>query len=362
MRNRAALLAIVVVVAVAILVGLAAAIVIQVGKSDPSPSPSVALPSPSASPATSSSSLPSPEASETWTPMFAGCGPLDERVPLALRVEAIGELGRWWVISVYEDGHVLTPTPRPSESGDGSWMVARRLSALGVVLLVNEVRHSGLFGHSASYNPIALPGVPGPGFGGGGYRITIGSGPEAVTVSWTALFPNDEQYFEPSPERAALDPLGARMIDFDSWLPDDGWADRDSCTVEALRFRVFIDAQLYGGEQADLPPDIADVPWPLGGDLLSWGAEVGYQPPNEPYHIERCGIASRADASQLVGELRSAGAFDPFTFPTTLDRGGFIELELGDRAANRIIQIYVQPLLPDEDRCGREYRPGSTPI
>ena len=358
MRNRAALVAIPVVVAVAILVGLAAASVIQVGKSHPSASPSVAPPSPSASAATSSSSLPSTEANATWIPMFAGCGPLDESVPLALRVEAIGELGRWWVISVYEDGHVLTPTPLPGSSGDGSWMVARRLSASGVALLVNEVLDSGLFDHSASYDPVSLPGVPGPGFGGGGYRITIGSGQDAVVVSWTGLYPNDAQYFESSPERAVLDPLGARMVDFDSWLPDDGWANTLPCAVEALRFRVFIDAQPYGGAQADLPPDISDVPWPLGGDILAWGAEVGYQPPDEPYHVERCGIALRPEASRLVDDLRGAGAFDPHTFPATLDRGGFVELELGDREADRIIQIFIQPLLPDDDHCGREDRPG----
>jgi hypothetical protein len=362
MRNRAALVAIPIVVAVAILVGLAAANVIKVGKTHPSPSPSGAQPSASIPAAASSSSLPSPAASATWIPMFAGCGPLDENVPLALRVEAIGELGRWWVISVYEDGRVLTPTTLPGTSGDGSWMVARRLSASGIAQLRAAVLDSGFFDHSADYNPVSLPGVPGPAFGGGGYRITIGSGLDAVTVSWTALFPNDEQYFGPSPERAALDPLAERMLAFDSWLTDDGWAERDPCTVQALRFRVFIDAQPNGGAQADLPPDIADVSWPLGGAILSWGAEVGYQPPDEPYHVERCGIAARADASHLVDQLRAAGAFDPFTFPTTLDRGGFLEFELGDRAANRIIQIFIQPLLPDDDRCGRDYRPGSAPI
>jgi hypothetical protein len=136
------------------------------------------------------------------------------------------------------------------------------------------------------------------------------------------------------------------MIGFDAWLADAGWAERDPCTVQALRFRVFIFIDAYGGVLADLPPDIADVPWPLDGEILSWGADVG--PPDEPRLAVRCGIAARADASRLVDELRDAGVFDPFS--TTLD-AGFIELQLGDRAANRILDLYVQPLLPDDDQC-----------
>jgi hypothetical protein len=295
-------------------------------------------------------------------PLFGGCGPLDEGVPLALRIEAFSETGRWWVISVYEDGRVLTPAPLPGQYDDGAWMVARQLSQSGVAQLRAAVLESGLFDHSASYNPTLLPGVSGPEFGGGGYSITIGSGPDSIAVTWVALFPNDEHYFEPSPERATLDPLAAHMLAFDSWLAADGWVDPDPCTVEAVRFRVFVDAQPYGGAQADLPPDISDVPWPLGGDILSWGADVGYQPPNEPYHMERCGIAARADASRLVDGLRDAGAFDWFSFPASLDGGPYIELGLGDLAAYRIIQIFVQPLLPGDDRCGRETRPGSSEV
>ena len=171
------------------------------------------------------------------------------------------------------------------------------------------------------------------------------------------MFPDDGLYYQPSPEREALDALGAKMLAFDTWLTGNAWAARDPCMVQALRFRVFIDAQPQGGPQSDLPPDIATVPWPLGGDILSWGADVGYQPPNEQYHVERCGIIERASAFGLVNDLRAAGALDPFTFPTTLDVGNYIELWLGDRAGNRRVDIDVQPLLPDDNRCTRDTEP-----
>jgi hypothetical protein len=228
-------------------------------------------------------------------------------------------------------------------------MLARRLTPAGIAQLRETVTATGLFGTSGSYPGVALPNVEPPGRGIDSYGISLGSGADAVTVYWWSMFPDDALYYEPSPEREALDALGAQLIVFDTWLPDDAWAERELCTVQASRFRVFIFAQPYGGALADLPPDVANVPWPLGGEILSWGADVGDHAPDEPYHAERCGIAARADASRLVDKLRDAGAFVPF-FSTTLD-AGLIGGQLGDRAANRILDIYVQPLLPDDDQC-----------
>jgi hypothetical protein len=354
MRNRATLVAIPVVVAAAILVGLAAAKVIPIGSptSTPTPSSPAASTAVDASEAPSISPIPSPTPLPPPVALYAACDDFDEAAPLALRVEKFSETGPEWVISVYEDGHVLTPGLTSGDSSDdGAWMVARRLTPAGIAQLLETVTATGLFGKSGSYGPVALPNVEPPGRGATGYGIALGSGADAVTVRWTSMFPDDALYYEPSPEREALDVLGAHIIVFDTWLPADAWAERDPCTVQALRFRVFIISSPYGGAAADMPPDIADVPWPLGGDILSWGADVGYQPPNEPYHAERCGIAARADASRLVDDLRDAGAFPPSSFSTTLDAGPFIELQLGDRTANRILDVLVQPLLPDENQC-----------
>jgi hypothetical protein len=360
MRNRAMLVAIPLVVAAAILLGLAATKIFPIARptSTPTPSGPNASPSLEASEAASNASTPLPSSAAKYT----ACSDVDEASPLAVRVEHSTDTGRDWVISFYEDGHVLTPGLKEGDysgdASDGAWMLARRLTAAGVTRLRDEVMATRLFGSSGSYNPVPLPGVEPPGRGASGYIITVGSGADAVRVSWTSMYGDDELYYKPSPEREALDVLGARMMVFDTWLPADGWAERNPCTVQALRFRVYLDAAPWGGLAAELPPDSADVPWPLGGEILSWGADVGYQPPNEPYHMERCGIAARADASHLVDALRAAGAFDPFfTSSTTLDSGPYVSLALGDRDANRIIQIYVQPLLSDDDRCTNANRP-----
>jgi len=365
MKNRAALVAIPLVVAMAILVGLAVANIVPFGSPSLSPTASLADASPSidASNAPSISPTPSPTPGPPQA-LYPACNDLDETVPLALRVERWSDTGRQWLISVYEDGHVLTPDLKwvevtdGSEVSDGAWMLARRLTPAGLTQLRETVTATGVFGESGSYGPVALPNIEPPGRGAPGYGISLGSGTDAVTVHWTSMFPDDALYYEPSPEREALDALGAKMLVFDSWLPDDAWAERDPCTVQALRFRVFIFADLYGGAPADLPPDVADVTWPLPGEILSWGADVGNQSPDEPYPIVRCGIAARADASRLVDELREAGAFDPFSFSMTLDAGAYAEL--GDRAANRILQIVVQPLLPDDDQCTEANQEGIT--
>lgn len=359
MRNRAALIGIPLVVAAAILVGLAATNIIPIARPTSTPTPSSASASPSFGASDAPSVSPTPQPSQDA--QYAACTDLDETVPLALRVETLSETGRDWVISVYEDGHVLTPGlawgDRAGDANDGAWMLARRFTPGGIGQLRDAVMATSLFGESGSYNPVPLPNVEPPGRGGSGYAITVGSGAAAVAVTWTSMFADDALYYEPSPERQELDVLGAHMIVFDTWLADDAWAERDPCTVQALRFRVYIDAQPWGGLLADLPPDMKDVPWPLGGEILAWAADVGYQPPDEPYHVERCGIISRSDAGRLVDEFRGAGVVDPFTFSTTLDAGPYISLELGDRAATRIIQIFVQPLLPDDGHCSRDNHP-----
>lgn len=360
MRNRAALIAIPTVAVAAVLVGLVATNVIPIVRPTSSPTPSSA--SASANPSVRASDAPSisPTPQPFGDAQYAACTDIDETVPLAMRVEK-WSIGRDWVISVYEDGHVLTPGLALGDfagnATDGAWMLARRLTPSGIAQLHEAADATGLFSESGSYGPVPLPGSNPPGRGGSGYAITVGSGVDTVAVSWTSMFPDDAVYYEPSPEREALDVLGAQMIVFDTWLADDAWAERDPCTVQALRFRVYIDAQPWGGVLADLPPDIKDVPWPLGGEILSWAADVGYQPPDEPYHVERCGIISRSDAGRLVDEFLDAGAVDPFTFSTTLDAGPYIGLELGDRVANRIIQIFVQPLLSDDSQCSNANHP-----
>ncbi|MEX0630302.1 MAG: hypothetical protein WEE67_08095 [Chloroflexota bacterium] len=301
------------------------------------------------------SALASAEPSSTPEPTLAiRCESAHKSAALTLRIEAIGETGRTWVISIYDDGRVLTPGITPNEPSDEAWMIVRFLTDGGVERLVDEVMDTGLFEASAQYSPVPLPGVEPPGRGASGYTITVGLGSEQVMVGWASLFDDDATYYEPSPEREQLDALAAHLIDFDSWLPAEEWASTEQCNYQAERFLVIVEAQAWGGSLDDLPVDIADVDWPLGGDALEWGEELEL-PDNDPGHIARCGEVNRKDADTLAVSLQSVGAEG--SAGAGLDALHHIELRLGDRAETRIVSVYFEPLLPDECGCAGLYPP-----
>ena len=307
-------------------------------------------PSPTAVPSSVASASPSP----TSEPTFAiGCESAHQSGTLTLRLESIGELGRTWVISIYDDGRVLTPSTTPPEITDEAWMIVRFLTDAGVERLVGEVLDTGLFEASASYNPVLLPGAEHPGRGGSVYGITVARESGQIEVGWTPVFADDATYYEPSPERETLDALAANVVAFGSWLPAEEWASAEECTYEAQRFRIFVEAQAWGGSLEDLPVDIADIDWPLGGEMLDWGEEIDMSSA-DPAYVLRCGEVSRDVAVTLADGLRAAGA-EPYR-DAGLDTAAYVELRLGDREGTRVVLVYLEPLLPDESGCaGRPY-------
>jgi len=309
----------------------------------PTPSATVtARPSPTASPTATPLATPSP------TPVLLACSAFAGDEQPVIRLERIFELGLGWVVNVYADGRVITPGIEPYRRTDAAWRVVRQLSPSGVEALLNAITGTGLFGASASYAPVPLPGVDPPGRGGAGYAITLGAGTSAIRVSWTSLFGDDELYYEPSPERELLDTLGEQVVYFADWLPADGWAVTDVCAYEADRFRLFIEAQAWGGAVESLPVDVTEISWPLGGDLLDWGRDVGgaRQPP--PYLL-RCDVVLRDDADLVRRVLRSAGA--QVVRDAGLDGAPTVELELGESAGPRIVSVIIRPMLPEERGC-----------
>lgn len=268
---------------------------------------------------------------------------------LALRLEHHTDVGRDWVISIYEDGRILTPGLTPYEMNDEAWMLVRRLTPAGVQSLVAEVVATGLFEESASYAPVPLPGVEPPGRGAAGYTIGLG-GEDSIVVNWTSVFPDEATYYQPSPEREALDELGGHLVDMDTWLPDDAWLSREPCPYRATAFRVIVaNPEVWGGSLDDLPADIADVEWPPGGDILTW-ADPFDEAGSDPEIDGRCGILPRSDAQTLVTDLAAAGA-EVSGNADDLDLVPRIQVRLGDRAATSFVDIIVRPLLPDESSC-----------
>jgi hypothetical protein len=299
------------------------------------------------SPSASLAPISSPSASEAVFDCEAES--THESGTLALRLEHHTDIGRDWVISIYQDGRILTPGLTPYELSGESWMLVRRLTSAGVESLVSEVVASGLFETSASYPPVPLPGVEPPGHGVSGFTIGLG-GEDPVVVTWTSVFPDEETYYQPSPEREILDELGAHLVDMDTWLSDDAWASREPCPYRATTFRVIVaNPEPWGGSLDDLPADIADVEWPPGGDIWAW-ADPFDEAGSDPEIDGRCGILARSEAQSLVTDLAEAGA-EVSGNVDDLDIAPYVQLRLGDRAETSFVDITVRPLLPDESSC-----------
>jgi hypothetical protein len=170
---------------------------------------------------------------------------------------------------------------------------------------------------------------------------------ELVEVTWQSMFAGEAGvYFEPSPEIEELDVLGAELIGLDAWMPPAAWLSGEICPYEPQLFQVVVvEPQPWGGAVEDLPADIADVSWPLGGDFLGWG-EPFSNPGSDPNVDGRCGVVSRAEALALVDSLVEQGA-DPPVESAALDTSRYVSLMLGHQAAVQFYEVAVEALLPD---------------
>ena len=149
-----------------------------------------ASPSPSIEATPSQTGLPSASASPSGDPAVA---------PLVFRLEGGGEGGRVHLVTVLDDGRIIT-------TGGANPLIERRLTAAGVQLLRDELHATGLtFLASADYSPVAKPGVEPPPYGGAGPAIEVGlPGGGTATISWFFFGDTEQDYFQPQPEAEAL--------------------------------------------------------------------------------------------------------------------------------------------------------------
>jgi hypothetical protein len=308
------------VVAIAALIGFQFNNLISNVGSSPSPS---ASPTPDASPT-------SPSPSE------------DAAASLVLRLMGGGEAGRVHIVTVLEDGRIITI--------DQGALVERTLMADGIRLLRNELDATGLTDASADYSPVANPGVEPPGYGGAGPSLEVGQpGGGTTVITWFLFGDTEQDYFQPQPEAETLEALAARLSTIDDWLPASAWADSNARPYVPERYRIFINTQQWGGSLDDLPVETATVSWPLvdGIDTYTDAIENLTQ---EPEFSLRCRAATTADGTALLEALEAAGAMPSVdsVIPGT-------SFALGHRATSRMVTIILEPILPAaETSCGPE--------
>jgi len=286
-------------------------------------------------------SSPSPSASPTTD--ASPSSPSDDAAgSLVLRLMGGGEAGRTHIVTVLEDGRIITM--------DQGAFVERTLTPAGIQLLRDELDATGLTDTSADYSPVANPGVEPPGYGGAGPSLEVGQpGGGTAVITWFLFGDTEQDYFQPQPEAETLEALAARLSTLDEWLPASAWADSNARPYVAERYRIFINTQQWGGSLDDLPVEAATVSWPPvdGIDIYADAVENLTQ---EPEFSLRCREATAADGTALLEALEAAGAtpdVDPMIPGTSF--------ALGHRATSRLVTITLEPILPAADTsCGAE--------
>src|SRR5690606_5635156 len=112
----------------------------------------------------------------------------------------------------------------------------------------------------------------------------------------------EAQYYEPAPERRALDELANQLRDPESLLGEDAWSG-PAAAYEAddylLVLTTYRDVPPYGN------PDVSEVPLPIDGAVDEFGEGYGGGQP-----AARCGVIDSDEAAAIVDALTSLGVGD----------------------------------------------------
>lgn len=233
-------------------------------------------------------------------------------------------------LSILGDGRVIVVAP-PSDVFPGPALpdiAVRRLTDAGVRTVLRRIEDTGQLGETASWTGSsavvvdALTTV-----------FTVHANDAEVVVDVYGLGAPAEQGMDgdlSEAEQAAQEALVALrddLLDLESWIPDDEWADSDWQPYEPQAIRLLIGSA--DGEEPN--PDAS------GGAPITWPgtippAELGQESPLQEL---RCGVVAGAEAGTWYEALREANQLTRFSHDGHLYR------------------VVPRPLLPDEElTCG----------
>ena len=310
---------------------------------DPSPSPSV-LQSPSVAPVTSTS--PSAEPAPASPSASPSAAVATEPPPVAadgllLRVVSggggpIDPASLLPHTTLMADGTLIW---RPfDEMSDFNGFVTRKLTPDGLEEMRQHVFAGGLLDADATHELEPLPDAVPPGRGVGAHIFTVGEDADRVVVRSVDWLGDEEEatYYQPAPERQALDALARELRDPESLVSDGAW-EGPAAPYEAEDYLLVLspyrDTTPYGN------PDIAEVPIGFDGPVDEFGVEAGDPRPL----LTRCGIVDRARATDVVEALTALGVSDGNS--VGLDRASFASLDWA--AGSGVVDLFLLPRMPD---------------
>ncbi len=278
--------------------------------------------------------------------MVAGCGaiaPADEGIPhprgalLVARMDTSGGFGPTEMLftaipqlTILGDGRVIVAHPRGEDFPGPAIpdIEVRRLTEAGLQTVLARLGETGQLAESASWTGATSFLVDAT-----TTTFAVNADDREVLVDVYALDMVAEQGLQaqlPADERPThetLAALQADLLDLDSWIPAEEWADAEWQTYEPPAIRLLI-----GNVDNEEPnPDGS------GGAPVEWPGTI---PPEElgqesPLEELRCGVVAGAEASTWYAALREANEL------TRWEHEG------------HLYRVVPRPLLPDEDlTCG----------
>jgi hypothetical protein len=190
--------------------------------------------------------------------------------------------------TILDDARVVFADPDQAPG----WTV-RRLSASGMAHVRTNVLESPLLQTNANHVPVLRAGVSDPpGHGACTYVFTLDTGADPIVVQTVGWFGDDEEaaFYEPSPERKALDGMARNLMRIDLVLDDSAWEAAAWLPYVADSYLVWI-----GPGIGPAPDDVL----PLDGPLPIGATEAFGQPSGEG----RCGAITREIAFELARTL-----------------------------------------------------------
>jgi hypothetical protein len=325
--NAERLLAAAAVLLIAIVAGTQLAGIINrpVGTSQTPPPSATETPAPTAAaPSATVAPLPSPsdtEANGLLLRIVAGGGPtspLDD-IP--------------WV-SIMDDGSIVwSPAPTGPEV---ETLLVRQLTPNGLADLTAIIFDSGLLSEDATYELERRPEAPEPpGRGVVVYQFTSGIGDDLATITSVQWLGDEEEetYYQPSPERRALDELARALRDPESLVDAGAWRGPAEPYVAADYQLVLMpqpDNAQYGN------PDVADLPLDYDGPIEEFGVDA--TSPGGP--VTRCGVVTQEEAAGIVAVFE-AGDFGD----VGLDQGTAGGLDWAE--GNGTVDVVLLPRMQD---------------
>jgi hypothetical protein len=213
-------------------------------------------------------------------------------------------------------------------------LVTRQLTAEGLAELRELIFGSGYLDESATYELEPRPdaGEP-PGHGVGIYTFTAESAdrePVVVTsVQWLGEA-EESTYYQPAPEREALDALAQQLRDPESQLGSDAWAGPPrgyEAPDYLLVLRLAPDVAPFNGT------DASEIRWPFDGPLDAFGEQAG------EVTDARCGTITSDGAAAIVADLNDAGGLAGMAMASSAS--------LDWAEGSGTVDVFLIPRMPD---------------